>query len=346
MKPTPKVSIIVPIYNVEPYIRQCMDSLVNQTYQNIEIICVDDGSSDASGEIIDQYARADCRVLPIHTQNLGVASARNIAFSRASGKYVVFVDGDDWLDTAACKTAVQQAETQYSDLVMWPYVREFPNHSSPKAIFSEQINFGETECRELQRRMIGPFGAELAHPENADALCTVWGKLYRRDIIAQNDIRFTDLQRIGTYEDGLFNLYYLAHVKCAVYIPDYLSHYRKNTGMTSKYRSQLSTQWETLFSDMRGYIEKEKCGRDFAEALNNRISLSVIGLGLNALARPNREALQEVHRILSETEYRSAIKTLPMRYFPLHWWVFFACCKLNFAGGVFLLLKCMEGIKG
>lgn len=346
MKLEPAVSIIVPVYNVESYIQQCMDSILKQTYPNIEVICVDDGSTDASGEIIDRYAKADARILTIHVPNSGVASARNTALSYATGKYVTFVDGDDWIDTTTCEKAVLQAEAQQVALVMWPYIREFPNRSAPKAISSEEKTFHAAECRELQRRMVGLLGTELAHPENADALCTVWGKLYLRKLIAQNDIHFTDLQRIGTYEDGLFNLHYLAHVKNATYIPDYLSHYRKKSGMTSKYRKELAAQWKNLFSDMRSYIELEKCGDDFDAALNNRISLSIIGLGLNALALPNRKALREIRGILSEKEYRAAIKTLPMRYFPPHWWVFFACCKLNFASGVFLLLKCMERIKG
>lgn len=346
MELAPKVSIIVPVYNVGPYICQCMDSIVNQTYQNIEVICVDDGSTDVSGKILDQYARNDSRVSVIHTKNSGVASARNAALAIISGEYVTFVDGDDWIDATTCEKAVLQAKMQMVDLVMWPYIREFPNRSVPKVIFSEQRTFDETECRVLQRRMIGILGTELAHPENADALCTVWGKLYRKEIIEQNNIQFTDLQRVGTYEDGLFNLYYLAHVDSAVYIPDYLSHYRKNTGMTSKYRSELASQWKNLFSDMRSYIEKEKYGCEFEEALNNRISLSIIGLGLNALELSNSRALHEIHSILSGEEYRTAIKKLPMRYFPPHWWVFFACCKLNFAVGVFLLLKCMERIKG
>lgn len=346
MNPEPKVSIIVPVYNVEPYIQQCIDSIVNQTYRNIEVICVDDGSADTSGEIIDQYAKTDDRILTIHVPNSGVAAARNTALSCATGEYAMFVDGDDWIDTTACEKAILQAETCHVDLVMWPYVREFPNHSVPKVIFSEQKSFDENECRELQRRMIGLSGAELAHPENADALCTVWGKLYRRKLIEQNNIRFTDLRRIGTYEDGLFNLHYLAYVKRAAYIPDYLSHYRKNTGMTSRYRSELESQWKKLFSDMRGYIKEHECDPSFEDALNNRISLSVIGLGLNALALPSRRAVHEIHSILSEKEYRAAIKKLPMRYFPPHWWMFFACCKMNFVLGVFLLLKCMKGIKG
>ena len=346
MEQMPKVSIIVPVYNVERYLRQCLDSLVDQTYQNIEIICVDDGSTDASSEILTEYALKNSKVRVIRQENSGLSVARNVGFSFATGEYVMYVDSDDWIDVCACEKAVFKAEEHAADLVMWPYIREFPNRSAPKVIFSEEKTFHAAECRELQRRMVGLLGTELAHPENADALCTVWGKLYLRELIAQNDIHFTDLQRIGTYEDGLFNLHYLAHVKNATYIPDYLSHYRKNSGMTSKYRKELAAQWKNLFSDMRGYIEKGGYGSDFEQALNNRISLSIIGLGLNAVALTNRKALAEIRNILSDKEYRAAVKTLPMRYFPPHWWVFFACCKLDFSVGVFVLLKCMERIKG
>ena len=346
MEQMPKVSIIVPVYNVERYLRQCLDSLVDQTYQNIEIICVDDGSTDASSEILTEYALKNSKVRVIRQENSGLSVARNVGFSFATGEYVMYVDSDDWIDVCTCEKAVFKAEEHAADLVMWPYIREFPNRSAPKVIFSEEKTFHAAECRELQRRMVGLLGTELAHPENADALCTVWGKLYLRELIAQNDIHFTDLQRIGTYEDGLFNLHYLAHVKNATYIPDYLSHYRKNSGMTSKYRKELAAQWKNLFSDMRGYIEKGGYGSDFEQALNNRISLSIIGLGLNAVALTNRKALAEIRNILSDKEYRAAVKTLPMRYFPPHWWVFFACCKLDFSVGVFVLLKCMERIKG
>lgn len=346
MEQTPMVSIIVPVYNVEQYLSQCLDSLVNQTYQNIEIICVDDGSTDASSEILTEYVLKNSKVRVIRQENSGISAARNVGFSFTTGQYVMYVDSDDWIDVCTCEKAVFKAEEHAADLVMWPYIREFPDHSAPKAIFSEEKTFHAAECRELQRRMVGLLGTELAHPENADALCTVWGKLYRRELIAQNEIHFTDLQRIGTYEDGLFNLHYLAHVKNVTYIPDYLSHYRKNSGMTSKYRKELAAQWKNLFSDMRSYIELEKCGDDFDAALNNRISLSIIGLGLNALALPNREASTEIRGILSEKKYRAAIKMLPMRYFPPHWWAFFACCKLNFSAGVFFLLECMARMKG
>lgn len=342
MERMPIVSIIVPVYNVAPYLQQCMDSIVNQTYRNIEIICIDDGSTDESGEILEQYARSDNRINVLHTDNLGVSSARNTGLSFASGQYLLFVDGDDWIDLATCQKAVSNIFAEAADVVMWPYIREFPDHSAPKAIFQNPKVFNEIECHKLQRRMIGLFDEELAHPESADALSTVWGKLYRREIVEQNHLRFENLLRIGTYEDGLFNLFYFAYAKSAVYISDYLSHYRKNTGMTSKYRPQLTSQWKTLFSDMQTYIEANGNDSDFKKTLDNRISLSVIGLGLNALALPKREALSEIRNVLSDPEYCAAIKMLPMRYFPLHWWVFFACCRLKFSAGVFLLLKCME----
>lgn len=345
MRPTPKVSIIVPVYNVAPYLRQCIDSVLSQTYKNIEIICIDDGSTDESGKILDEYAATDDRVHVVHQENQGLSAARNAGFLRATGTYVMYLDSDDWIDPTACKKAVSIMLSESADVVMWSYIREFPDHSAPKSIFQSRMIFNETECRKLQKRMIGLSDKELAHPENADALSTVWGKLYQREIIARNGIRFKDLSRIGTYEDGLFNMEYFSYAKCAVYTPDHLSHYRKNTGMTSKYRSQLTSQWKNLFSDIRNYVEANGNDPEFKAALNNRISLSVIGLGLNALALPNRKALTEIRNILSDREYRAAVKTLPMRYFPLHWWVFFACCKLNLPVGVFLLLKCMERMR-
>lgn len=345
MEQTPKVSIIVPIYNVEPYLRQCLDSLVNQTYKHIEIICVDDGSVDASGVILDEYAKADNRIIVIHTVNSGVSSARNTALYIASGQYIMFVDGDDWIELDTCEISISSAEKNNADVVIWSYMREFDGRSLPKKISLCKSAFCGNECRDLHRRMFGLVGNELSMPENADALSTVWGKLYRNHIIREKRIAFSDLNRIGTYEDGLFNIEYFLHVQKVVYIDEYLNHYRKNTGMTSKYRPRLAGQWQNLFEDIRKYIDYNGLSNGYVEALNNRISLSIIGLGLNAISLPNGQAIQEIKRVISGNEYRAAIRELPMKYFPLHWWIFFACCKMNFALWVFLLLKCMDKLK-
>lgn len=95
----PLISIIVPVYNVAEYLPQCLDSLVAQTYENIEIIAVDDGSTDGSGTILDEYAARDARVRPVHIENDGVSNARNVGLSLVRGEFVGFVDSDDWVDT-------------------------------------------------------------------------------------------------------------------------------------------------------------------------------------------------------------------------------------------------------
>ena len=96
-KTNSKVTIIVPVYNVEKYLRKCLDSLINQTYKNLEIIVIDDGSMDSSGKICDEFAEKDDRVIVIHQKNAGVSIARNVGLDRMSGDYVTFVDSDDYL---------------------------------------------------------------------------------------------------------------------------------------------------------------------------------------------------------------------------------------------------------
>ncbi|OUQ56652.1 hypothetical protein B5E58_10530, partial [Tyzzerella sp. An114] len=93
-----KISVIVPIYNVEKYLNRCVDSIINQTYKNLEIILVDDGSPDNCGKICDEYAKKDNRIKVVHKENGGVSSARNVGLNIATGDYIGFVDGDDWID--------------------------------------------------------------------------------------------------------------------------------------------------------------------------------------------------------------------------------------------------------
>ena len=101
MSEPPKVSIIVPIYNVEQYLRRCIDSLLAQTYTNIEIVLVDDGSPDNCGDICDEYAQTDTRIKVIHKKNCGLSAARNSGIEAVSGEWVTFIDSDDWLETDA-----------------------------------------------------------------------------------------------------------------------------------------------------------------------------------------------------------------------------------------------------
>lgn len=133
-----EVSIIVPIYNVEKYLNRCLDSLVNQTFKDIEIIALNNGSTDSSLDILKDYASNDNRITIIDNENLGVSKARNIGIDKASGKYIVFVDSDDWIDTNMIEVLYSNITKNNCDLVMCTYVREFDDHSKEK-IFNLQM---------------------------------------------------------------------------------------------------------------------------------------------------------------------------------------------------------------
>lgn len=120
----PKISIIVPIYNVEKYLQKCVDSILCQTYKNLEIILVNDGSPDNCPAICDEYAKKDKRIKVIHKQNGGVSSARNAGLDVATGKYVQFVDSDDWVEPEYSKTMINLIEENNCDLGICGYIKK------------------------------------------------------------------------------------------------------------------------------------------------------------------------------------------------------------------------------
>ena len=122
-KERPKVSIIVPVYNTEPWLRECMDSLVNQTLKEIEIICVDDGSPDNCGKILDEYAKKDTRIIVIHQKNQGVSAARNAGLDVASGEYITFVDSDDYVDLNTYEKMYNLAKKDEIDILQFKFRR-------------------------------------------------------------------------------------------------------------------------------------------------------------------------------------------------------------------------------
>lgn len=345
------ISIIVPVYNGKPYLEKCLDSIVAQTYKDIEVICVNGNSTDGTDEVLKKYTESDFRIRVIHKENEGVSISRNTALDMAKGEYVLFVDADDWIELDTCETALKVIEEKNTDLVMWSYIRERAEESTPKKIFSEDVYFDkEMVAQKLHRRMIGITDEELAFPENADALCTVWGKLYRRSIIEEHKIRFYDIRKIGTYEDGLFNLNYMKYVQNAMFLNQYFYHYRRtNTGsITSVYNEKLGAQWNRLFELMEDYIKREELNVEYEIALNNRIALSLIPLGINEMEHQcsSWEKIKHIKQIISTEQYVQAVRVLEIKYMPIHWKLFFGAAKCKMAIGVFSLLKVIQKIRG
>ena len=347
----PKVSIIVPVYKVEEYLSQCVDSILNQTYKNIELILVDDGSPDNCPKICDEYASSDDRVIVIHKENGGLSDARNTGIKKATGKYLMFVDSDDWIELDTCKVAVETAEKEKADLVFWSYMREFIDESKPKFFFwdDNSVFEGEEAKNNLHRRICGLYKSELSHPDYAYALDTAWGKLYLSDHIKNNNIRFIDTKIIGT-EDALFNLYALAYVNKAVYLKQAFSHYRKDNtaSLTSNNKPRLYLQWNRLIHLMYKYIKERKLDETYYVALHNRIALNIVGLGLNELANKDHSFFQhylEIRKYVNHTRFNKACRQMEVQYLPLPWKILMLCCRYKLSLSVLLIIYAIKKLK-
>lgn len=165
-----KVSVVVPVYNVEAYLENCLSSIANQTYTNLEILVVDDGSKDTSGEIADRFANIDCRFLVIHKKNNGVSSARNTAIKQATGEYFCFVDADDYLELDAIQKRVQCIENNQVDICV------------EKNIFKnvELQVYAECPSGIVDREMAINYLLRFNYPNS------LWAGMYKRKVIEGN----------------------------------------------------------------------------------------------------------------------------------------------------------------
>lgn len=343
------ISIIVPVYNAEKYLEQCLDSLIHQTYPNIEIIVVNDGSTDNSSKIIEYYREKDKRIYVINQKNKGLSQARNEGVKIANGAFIMFVDSDDWINLETCNHLIQILyKNKNIDLIFWSYIKEYQNKiTEEKYILSDSSNLQKISYKKLRLRLFGLTGSELKDPSNSNTLVTAWGKLYRTSYIKDNMLQFVDTNLIGT-EDLLFNIQYFKYISEFYYLNKSLYHYRKEntSSLTNNFKPDLFKQWQLLHEMIENIIVTENLENIYKTALNNRKALSIIGLGLNILSSDYsvKRKINEIKMILSTPDYIRAYSQLTFKFFPLHWKVFFLFAKYQFAFGVFLLLKVIQKI--
>lgn len=349
----PKVSIVVPIYNVADYLSRCLDSLLSQTLKDVEIIAVNDGSTDTCGKILDDYASKDSRIVVISKENAGVSSARNDGISAAQGEFIGFVDPDDWIDNEMYERLYDSAIVDKADIVMCSYMREFGSHSKEKKFsLPDKVCYRNEEVRsKMLRRLIGPLNEEIANPEFLDAWGTVWSKLYRTDLIKKNGLSFVDLKIVGTNEDSLFNIHAFYHTQTFVFInKPYYHYWRVNTNsLTSGYKMDLQDKWFKLYTLIERFIIDKKLPEEFQRALSNRICLNTLGLGLNTLSPSNKSTMltkiKKINVILNDNRIRHSFKHFKTSYCSAAWRVFFLCAKFRFAFGLYFMLLSIEYLR-
>lgn len=301
-----KVSIIMPVYGVEDYVGKAIESIQNQTYKNWEFFCVDDGTKDRSGEICDEYAKNDDRIIVIHKENGGAPSARNVAIDKATGKYMYFMDSDDWTEPTMLEDMVSLAEKNNSQLVVSGYYIDTYYNDTEKFVqeqfVDDKIYSSQQEFREDAYRLF-----------DENLLYTPWNKLYSGDYIRENKLYFPQT----FWDDFPFNLSVLRDVeRVCVTSKKYYHFIRKRAeSETAKYRSDMYDKREeehTWMVDLFNHWNVNNEGSQ--EFLARRYIERVIGCIENVtnsnctLSKEDKKA--EIKKMISDEKVKTLIKVM------------------------------------
>ena len=272
----PLVSIILPVYNAQNHLARCVGSICAQTYQNIEIIILNDGSKDQSLPVCEEFRQKDPRILLVDKANSGVSDTRNLGLKLASGKYVEFVDSDDYLDPDFTERLVAAAEENEADFVISPYKMVIPaGASKPEQVLDKiQDELGvmsvarPPEVREYGFLPAGvydkdTFALRLMDKPASYFYSVLWNKLYRRDILTGNDIQFVSEMRWA--EDLVFNLRYIQYAERFVAIdkpgyyyvqnPQSICHTQINAATIVQNKLQVFRYYKDLYTRLGIYEE-------------------------------------------------------------------------------------------
>ena len=272
----PLVSIILPVYNAQNHLARCVGSICAQTYRNLEIIILNDGSKDQSLPVCEEFRAKDSRILLVDKENSGVSDTRNLGLKLAYGKYVQFVDSDDYLDPDFTEHLVTAAEENEADLVIAPYKMVIPaGASKPEQVLGKiQDELGvmsvarPPEVREYGFLPAGvydkdTFALRLMDKPASYFYSVLWNKLYRRDILTGNDIQFVSEMRWA--EDLVFNLRYIQYAERFVSIaqagysyvqnPQSICHTQVNAATVVQNKLQVFRYYKDLYTRLGMYEE-------------------------------------------------------------------------------------------
>lgn len=341
------ISLVVPVYNTEKYLNQCLDSILHQTLQEIEIIVVNDGSTDSSRSIIEKFRQKDSRIKAFHIVNGGVSAARNYGIEQSCGKYVMFVDSDDWIAPDMCAILYDKAEKFNVDFVICGNYNVSSTAITPRKIFpNEKIFVGRDYKREIVVSTLGLVGDKIRNVERLDRLTPIWARLYKRSIIRRYNICFIDLNKLPS-ECLQFNFEFALKAQKALYVNQALYYYRRNTLMsvTKPFRDNLLDKWNWWIDYMDEFIHVNCNAECYWKAFYSRICTSVIPLGGNALKlNTTRERLGECKKFLNDKRLSEAFAKTNFSSCKFYWRVFFYVASKHHVSFFLLLTWCMRMI--
>ena len=287
------ISVIVPIYNGEKYLEECLESIINQTYKNLQIILIDDGSKDKSGKICDEYAKKDKRIEVIHKENAGVSAARNTGLDNARGEWITFIDADDSVEKDFCKNLMQN-ETNDVDCIMCGYSRLI----NDKKIEIESIGFSNKfeDSRKYLICSLNPqTGVGFSHM-----------KIIRMSAIG--NIRFNDNLKVA--EDALFNIQLSENIRKIIFVDEKLYNYRLNTNSTvKKYDDKYTEKYLKAMEECGRYIRiKYSNDCEIIQNYYNFVAYHVLLIAVNYCYNPqNLNKRKTLKKICNEAIFSEGI---------------------------------------
>ena len=308
-----KISAIVPVYNVERYVSQCVDTLLAQTYPLEEIVLVDDGSTDLSGAICDDYAAAHDKVIAVHKQNAGLGYARNTGLDSLTrpSDYVMFVDSDDWLEKNAVEYLVRALGGDPADCVIGGHTKKTADGETVFELKLENRRFEGSEVQEeLLPRLCGSMPS--SHDSVPMSACSA---LYRRSMLEEHSLRFPS-EREMISEDFVFKFYFLLHARTAV-LSDFTGYcYRTVQGsLTTGYRPDRFEACVRFYKRVQEMISEESLSDECLLRLDKTffiyLRMCIKQERLKVSGKNRDQALRTIEGILGNAEVEECVDAYP-----------------------------------
>lgn len=343
----PDISIIIPIYNSEKYLHRCIQSVINQTFKNIEIILINDGSTDNSINICNEFKKIDNRIIFESQENKGVSSARNLGMNIASGEYIAFVDSDDWIEEKFCEISYQSINNKKYDLLIFnPYEHKGEEIDIIENFFEKKREF-LSDNSELVKMLLNP---KVYKRKNHNII--IGGpvcKLYRRNFIKENNIKFNT--NISIHEDDIFNIQFIGQCKNILYINENLYHiFRNNDSSTRRYMPGAIDNIKNTIYTYKDVINKLTYSDECWESFNEKIiGLFIILNSVYFSHKDNKKSIvdlyKEIKKFSTEKFFIQALNKSRIKHLDKKRIITLYLLKNNFYFTFLLLAKLNKYIK-
>lgn len=318
----PLISIVVPVYNASSTLSNCVDCLASQTFRNIEILLINNGSTDDSWERCLDLASKDHRIKAIDHCEKGVSSARNRGIQDSTGDYVMFVDADDWIDNNVCEVFANENRLHNYDLFCFSAQYHKAGRSLKSYLFAENVALlSESQKKELQMKVFAPNAPHFKYKTNTRYVGSVWGKFYKREILQKNNLCFATETIIS--EDVLFNTLALDFFDRIGYTKDCFYHYVQRTNSAqNRYRPHSAKYFAFIINEIQSWILKTKKNSLFVDAANSLFVHYLFGILKEDVFHKdnpssNEEKKNELDEVLSMDEFWNPLNKSNKRYFSL-----------------------------